>query len=126
MVIIDINDYIIEANRQLNHPKNYKVLVQDPKTINNDLVNQTIRFTKELLIDKNIANGLKNPSPGTPQFYISPKCHIEGNPGRPMVSSLNCHTTNISEYVDYHLQPIVKQISFHVKTPSILSIKLMQ
>ena len=32
-----------------------------------------------------------------------------------MVSSINCHTTNISKYVDYHLQPIVKQIPSYVK-----------
>ena len=65
--------------------------------------------------NENIANGLKNPSPRTPQFYISPKIHKEGNPGRPVVSSINCHTANISKYVDYHLQPIVKQIPSYVK-----------
>ena len=32
-----------------------------------------------------------------------------------MVSSINCHTANISKYVDYHLQPIVKQIPSYVK-----------
>ena len=67
------------------------------------------------MINENIANGLKNPSPRTPQFYISPKIHKEGNPGRPVVSSINCHTANISKYVDYHLQPIVKQIPSYVK-----------
>ena len=58
---------------------------------------------------------MKNPSRRTPQFYISPKIHIEDNPGRPVVSSINCHTTNISKYVDYHLQPLVKQIPSYVK-----------
>ena len=53
--------------------------------------------------------------PRTPQFYISPKIHKEGNPGLPVVSSINCHTANISKYVDYHLQPIVKQIPSYVK-----------
>ena len=67
------------------------------------------------MINENIANELKNPSPRTPQFYISPKIHKEGNPGRPVVSSINCHTANISKYVDYHLQPIVKQIPSYVK-----------
>ena len=113
---MDVNDYIREAKRQLNEPRNYKVLAKDPTTTNNDLINQTIdRFTKEQLINDNIANGLKNPSPRTPQFYISPKIHKEGNPGRPVVSSINCHTANISKYVDYHLQPIVKQIPSYVK-----------
>ena len=116
VVVIDVNDYITEAKRQLNDSKNYKVLAKDPTTTNNDLVNQTIdRITKEQFINENIANGLKNPSPRTPQFYISPKIHKEGNPGRPVVSSINCHTTNISKYVDHHLQPIAKEIPSYVK-----------
>ena len=32
-----------------------------------------------------------------------------------MISSINCHTLKISEYVDYHLQPIVKEISSYVQ-----------
>ena len=97
---MDVNDYIREAKRQLNEPRNYKVLAKEALTTNNDLINQAIdRFTKEQLITGNIANGLKNPSTRTLQFYISPKIHKEGNPGRPVVS----HTDNISKYVDYHL-----------------------
>ena len=49
------------------------------------------------------------------QFYISPKIDKKWNPGRPVVSSLNCHTAKISKYVDYHLQLIVKQIPSYVK-----------
>ena len=113
---MDVNDYIREAKHQLNDSKNNKVLTKDPTTTNNNLVNQTIdRFTKEQFINENIANGLKNPSPRTPQIYISPKIHKEGDPGCPVVSSINCHTANISKYVDYHLQPIVKQIPSYVK-----------
>ena len=113
---MDVNDYIRKAKRQLNDPRNYKVLAKDPTTTNNDLINQTIdRFTKEQLINKNIANRLRNPSPRTAQFYISPKIHKEGNPGHSVVNSINYHTVNISKYVDYHLQPIVKQIPSYVK-----------
>ena len=84
---MNVNDYIREAKRQLNHPRNYKVLANDPATAKNDLINQTIdRFTKEELINDNIVNGLKNLSPRTLQFHVSPKIHKEGNPGRPMVS----------------------------------------
>ena len=67
------------------------------------------------MINENIANGSKNQSPRTPQFYIPPKIHKKGNLGRPVVSLINCHTANISKYVDYHLQLIVKQIPSYVK-----------
>ena len=33
-----------------------------------------------------------------------------------MVCSINCHTTNISKYIDYHIQPIGKQIPSYVKS----------
>ena len=116
VVIMDVNHYIREAKIQLNDLENYKVLAKDLTTTSNDLVNQTIdRFTEEQLINENIANGLKNPSPRTPQLYISPEIYKEGKPGRPVVRSTNCHTANISKYIDYHLQPIVKQIPSCVK-----------
>ena len=113
---MNVNNYIREAKRQLNDPRNYKVLAEDPATTNNDLINQTSdRFTKEQLINEDIANGSKNPSHRTPQFYISPKIYKEGNPGSPLATSINCHTANISKYVDCHVQPIVKQIPFYVQ-----------
>ena len=31
------------------------------------------------------------------------------------MSSINCHTANISKYVDHQLQPIMKQIPSYVK-----------
>ena len=90
VVLMFVNDYIREGKRQLNDLKNYKVPAKDPTTANNNLVKKTIdRFTKH-------CNGLKNPSSRTPQFYISPKIHKERNPGRPVVSSINFYTANIS------------------------------
>ena len=46
------------------------------------------------------------------------KLHKEGVPGRPVISSVNCHIFKISEYVDYHLQPIVREIPSYVKDTS--------
>ena len=101
VVIMDVNDSFREVKRQLSDSKSHKVLTRDPTTTNNDLVNQTIdRFIKEQFINENIADGLKNPSPRSPQFYISSKIHKEGNPGCSVVSSINCHTANISKYAE--------------------------
>ena len=99
MVIMDVNDCFREDKRQLNDSKNYKVLAKDPTTTNNDLVNQAIdRFKEEQMINENIASRLKNQSPRILKFYKSPKIHKEGNSGRPVVSSTNCHTANVSKY----------------------------
>ena len=73
------------------------------------------RFQKENLIIKNLAEGLKTTSPWRARFYIQPKIHKQGNPGRPVNDSVNFHTSNISKYVDYHLLPIVQQITSYVQ-----------
>ena len=43
-------------------------------------------------------------------FYMFPKIHKRDNPGRPVISLINCHTTNISQYAAYNLQPHVKEL----------------
>ena len=116
VVIMDVKDYIKEAEQQLDNTKNYRKLQEDPTTTNMELVNDAIeRFKKQKLINEKVAEGLKRNDPKTSKFYLRPKIHKEGNPGRPVVSSVNCHTTNISKYVDYPLQPIAKEIPSHVK-----------
>ena len=116
VVIVDVKDYIKEAERQLNNTENYRKLQEDPTATNMKLVNYTIeRFKKQKLINEKVAEGLKRNDPKTPKFYLRLKIHKEGNPGRPAVSSVNCHAANISKYVDYHLQPIVKEIPSYIK-----------
>ena len=75
-------------------------------------------FKRKILLPKNVAEGLKTSSPRTPRFYIQPKTHTQGNTGRPVISSVNCHTSNISKYADYYLQPIVQQIPSYMQGTS--------
>ena len=80
------------------------------------MVNDTIsRFKDDKLIRENITKGLQVQQPETPKFYTRPKIHKTGNPRRPVVSSVNCHTNTISQYVDFHLQPIIKNIPSYVR-----------
>ena len=51
----------------------------------------------------------------TPELHLPPKIHKASNPGRPVISSVNCHTRRISEFVGYYLQPEVKKIKSYVK-----------
>ena len=125
VVIVYIKDYIKEAERQLSNTENYRKLQEDPTATNMKLVNDAIeRFKKQKLINEKVAEGLKRNYPKTPKFYLGPKIHKEGNPGSPVVSSVNCHTANISKYVDYHLQPIVRKYPHTSKTHKIFSKKL--
>ena len=115
VVIMDTDSYIKEANRQLSDKASYKQLTQDPTLQHNRMVNQTIeRFKNEKLLPQKIADGLKITNPKTPKFYISPKIHKPNNPGRPVINSIECHTSEISRFVDHHLQPVVKQVPSYI------------
>ena len=75
------------------------------------MVNESIiRFKNDKLITENIAKGLEVQQTEIPKFYTRPKIHKTGNPGRSVLSSVNCHTNTISKYIDFFLQPIVKNI----------------
>ena len=67
------------------------------------------------ITNEDVTEDLERNDPKAPKLNLRPKIHKEGNPGRPVVSSVNCHTANISKYVGYHLQPIVTKIPSYVK-----------
>ena len=114
-----VTDYIEKAERQLYNNEHYRQLSKYQTAADNQTVNNVIEsFQKENLITKNVAKWLKTTSPWTPRFYIQRKIHKQGNPGRPAISSVNCHTSDISKYVDYHLQPIVQQIPSYIQDTS--------
>ncbi|XP_057310002.1 uncharacterized protein LOC130648000 [Hydractinia symbiolongicarpus] len=50
-----------------------------------------------------------------PLFYILPKIHKDGIPGRPIVSAVNSITENISEFLNLCLQPLLSKLQSYVK-----------
>ena len=50
-----------------------------------------------------------------PYFYTMPKDDKEEIPGKLIISSVNWQTSKLLECIDYHLQPIVREISSLIK-----------
>ena len=76
LVIIDVKDYILEANRQLDDTKFYQKLTSDPTQIYSERINDTIDcFKSEGLLTNKVADGLKNHEPRTSKFYLNTKIH---------------------------------------------------
>ena len=124
VVIMDVEKYIEEANRQLSDKRNYKTLQEDPTLQHSNLVNDTIdRFQKENLLSKKLGEGLKSVNPKPPKFYISPKIHKENNPLRPVINSINCYTSEILRFVD-HLQPLVREMPSYIKDTNVFISKI--
>ena len=102
--------------KKLKDKESYRKISYHPTTVNNKTIHKVIsRFQKENLLSKNISEGLKTKNLKAPHFYLKPRVRKEGNPGRPVIISINCYTSKISEYVDYHLQPVVKEIPSYVQ-----------
>ena len=98
------DSYIKEANWQLSDKANYKQLTQDPTLEHKRRVNQTIEtFKNKKFLPRKAADDLKVSNPKTSRFYISPKIHKPKNPGRPVINSVECHTSDNSRFVDHHL-----------------------
>ena len=68
------------------------------------------------LIDQNTYKYLtSNTNPRAGRLHILPKIHKQGNPDRPILSSNGHPTERISEFVDYHLKPLVQTLPSYIK-----------
>ena len=100
-VILDMKDHINETSRQLNYTNNYKQLDFNPTELHIEKIKSEINNLKnENLLTLKTANSLLEEKIKTPDFHLLPKIHKANNPGRPVISSINCHTSRISEFVD--------------------------
>ena len=108
--------YIDECNRQLTDTKFYQRLDED---ITAEIQKRVTFYVNRMHKDKFINDKTKqyliqsDVKPG--RFYILPKIHKPGNPGRPIVSSNSHPTERLSHFVDYYLQPLVHKLPSFVK-----------
>jgi hypothetical protein len=82
---------------------------------NNKIVENTIIFEINKRNLPEDAKFLVIDNPRTSTFYLLPKIHKVGNPGRPIISTYNCPTERISSYIDDLLQPLVKRLPTYIK-----------
>jgi len=115
-VIMDRDWYINECLRQLNDTKFCRRLDTD---ITSDILTRVQFYIKRLhkdgVIDDKTKKSLIQADPKPGRFYILPKIHKQGNPGRPIVSSNGHPTKRISQFVDYYLKPLVHKTASFIK-----------
>ena len=115
-VILDMKDHINETSRQLNYTNSYKQLDFNPTELHIEKIKSEINNLKnENLLTLKTANSLLEEKIKTPEFHLLPKIHKANNPGRPVISSINCHTSRVLEFVDYYLQSEVKKLKSYFK-----------
>ncbi|XP_078795976.1 uncharacterized protein LOC144988835 [Oryzias latipes] len=123
---MDRQQYLFEANRQLQNSKYYKLIAdslqpQTQVTLRNII--QTL-YTKKYITVKQ-RDFLFGPDIPRPRyFYLLPKIHkepptwtvpFEVPPGRPIISDCNSATYHISQYIDHFLGPLSVQHPSYIK-----------
>ena len=116
VVVMDRDHYVSEAERQLNDSTYYELVDHDP-TI--EVAKKVSEAVEEMFDDGYITEKIMRylivDQPKAGRFYLLPKIHKAGNPGRPIVSANGHPTEEISEFVDLHLQPHVNSLPSYLK-----------
>ena len=116
IVVQNKADYIQKASDQLSNSSFYTKLDRDPTTKFTGRIKDTLQ---EMLdsrdLDPEAFSYLQPDDPRPGQFYLLPKIHKDGIPGRPIVSAIGHHTEKISEFLDYHLRHHVEKLPSFLK-----------
>lgn len=122
VVVMDRQQYIDEGMRQLSNHTNYKPLDSDPTgTFSKDIQRTLDDMRERDQISKKAHKFLSPRDCRTARFYLLPKIHKPGNPGRPIISSNGAPTERISLFVDSFLKPLVPKLPSYIHdTPDFL------
>ena len=120
IVIWSITDYEKEALSQLNDNKYYEHIPANSTTVISQQATKVTKCVKDLFkfgdINYKTLQQLIPPSPPrTPIFYLLPKIHKPGNPGRPIISGCDSPTDRLSSFVDFHLKPLCSSLPSYIK-----------
>ena len=118
VVVWDREDYLQEACKQLGEESTYEKII-------GDCVSPLISTVKKCLLGINKRGDISKETldyflvdnPRLGRFYMLPKIHkrLFDVPGRPVISNSGYFTENISAFVDYHLQPLARQVKSYIK-----------
>ena len=116
VVVMNTTDYLREGYRQLQDQKFYQKLHMDiTDQVSDKITDELIKMRSlNLITEKNFEFlNLKNPKEA--RFYLLPKIHKKDIPGRPICSSINHPTSNISKFIDEHIKSYVPKTNSYVR-----------
>ena len=113
LVVMDKEDYVQKARELLDQPT-YRNISNDPTTkYKNKLVKLLKSIKSEGEINEALYKKLYPTEAGSPKFYGLPKIHKEGNPLRPIVSSIGAASYEVAK----ELARILKTLSGEIHVP---------
>ena len=112
VVVWDRDDYIKEAEKQLGDKEIYEEVCNDLEPLISTIHNaiEKIRLRGDLSADAIKYFMVKDSK--FARFYLLPKIHkrLHDVPGRPVISNCGYYTENISSFLDFHLQPLAREV----------------
>ena len=92
----------------------------NPRTIISEQTTRITRYVKDLFKFgdthyKTLQHLLPPTPPQTRIFYLLPKIHKPGNPGRPIIPGCDSPTDRLSSFIDHHLKPFCSSLPSYIK-----------
>lgn len=125
IVVEDTAQYILDGKKHLSDTTAYKIILEDPTP---GLVNSINRLTREMhqkgFIDHHTRDYLLLEEPvRTQHIYFLKKLHKNPIKVRPIVSGCSGPTEKLSEFMDHHLKPLVRETKSYIRdSKSLISI----
>ena len=111
------DDYIKEAEGQLRDKDIYEEVCNDPGPLINTIHEaiEKIRESGDLNADTIKYFLVKDPK--LAPFYLPPKIYkrLHDVPVCPVISNCGYYTENLSSFLDFHLQPLAREVKSHIK-----------
>ena len=116
VVVMDKERYVTEATRQLGDSAVYVSLESDPTGLMIEKINERLNkaYGDGHISDRTLEYLLVNGGTRVGWFYLLPKLHKRGCPGRPVISGFNMLMEKISAFVDHHLKPLIAAVLSYV------------
>ena len=116
VVVMNTKDYLREGYRQVVDKDFYTKIDHDPTNeVSERITEKLIQMRSNGLISEKNLDYLKPTNCKHGQFYLLPKIDKKGIPGRPICSSVNHPTANISKFVAEHIKQYVPTTKSYIR-----------
>ena len=117
VVVWDRDDYIKEAEEQLGNKDIYEEVCNDPRTLISTIHEAIEKIRKRGGLNADTVKYFMVKYPKFARFYLLPKIHkrLHDVLGRPVISNCGYYTENISSFLDFHLQPLTREVKSYIK-----------
>ena len=115
VVFWDSDDYIKEAENQLGDKNIHEEVYNDPGPLINTIHEAIEKNCKRGDLNADTIKYFMVKDLKFACFYLLPKIQLQDVPGCLVISNCGYYTENISSFLDFHLQPLAREVKPYIK-----------